>query len=200
MKRQEGFERVAQKQRTRNALLEAARELLAEGQHPTIAEAADRATISRATAYRYFSTPEAMAQEAVLDAIAHEFAAVHFRNLPPDAGLAARAEIVVAGIIAMVLANEALFRTFLSVSVGGGRRPPAPRGGRRLGWIREALSPVAGELQPGALADLTIGLALLTGIETIVVLRDICGLDDPAIDREARRLARVLVAAALADR
>jgi AcrR family transcriptional regulator len=198
LKRQGGFERVAQKQRTRNALLEAARDLLAEGRHPTIAEAADRATISRATAYRYFSTPEAMAQEAVLDAIAQEFAAVHFRNLPEEADLATRAETVVAGIIAMVLANEALFRTFLSVSVGGGKRPPAPRGGRRLGWIREALSPVAGDLPPGALDDLTTGLALLTGIETIVVFRDVCGLDDAAITRESRRLARLLVAGALA--
>ena len=76
MSRQEGFERVAQKQRTRSALLEATREWLAEGKHPTVAEAADRAGISRATAYRYFSAPEPMAQEAVLDAIAREFAAV----------------------------------------------------------------------------------------------------------------------------
>lgn len=198
MSGQEGFERVAQKQRTRNALLEATRDWLAEGKHPTVAEAADRAKISRATAYRYFSAPEAMAQEAVLDAIAREFAEVNFRDVPAGADLAERAEFVVAGILRMVVAHEALFRTFLSVSVGGGNKPAAPRGGRRLGWIREALSPLLGELDPERRERLVTGLALLTGIETIIVLRDICGLREGAIETTARELARTLVAGVVA--
>lgn len=199
MPRQESFERVAQKQRTRLALLAAARELLAEGAHPTVAEAADRAGISRATAYRYFSAPEPMAQEAVLDAIAREFADVSFRDYPEGADIAERAETLVAAVLRMVLANEALFRTFLGVAVGGGNRPPAPRGARRLGWIREALQPVAGAIEPPRFERLVTGLALLTGIETIIVLRDVCGLDDAAIDREARALSRALVRGCLGD-
>lgn len=193
MSSQEGFERVAQKQRTRAALLQAAREWLAEGKHPTVAEAADRAKISRATAYRYFSAPETMAQEAVLDAIAKEFADVHFRGAPPDADLAGRAAFVVSAILRMVIANEALFRTFLSVSVGGGTRPAAPRGGRRLGWIREALAPRLGDLDAARQERLVTGLALLTGIETIIVLRDVCGLGSEEIERRAQALARALV-------
>ncbi|MBZ9934696.1 TetR/AcrR family transcriptional regulator [Mesorhizobium sp. BR1-1-16] len=196
---QESFERVAQKQRTRNALLAAARDLLAEGMHPTVAEAADRAQISRATAYRYFSAPEAMAQEAVLDAIAREFAEVRFAQAPDEATPAERAEIIVGSIIGLVLANEALFRTFLSVSVGGGKRPAAPRGGRRLGWIRQALTPVATELPPAALDRIVHGLALLTGIETVVVLGDVCGLSAEAIENEARGLARIIVRGALVE-
>ncbi|MBB3930441.1 AcrR family transcriptional regulator [Kaistia hirudinis] len=198
MSSQEGFERVAQKQRTRAALLQAAREWLAEGKHPTVAEAADRAKISRATAYRYFSAPETMAQEAVLDAIAKEFADVHFRGAPPDADLAGRAAFVVAAILRMVIANEALFRTFLSVSVGGGARPAAPRGGRRLGWIREALAPRLGDLDSARQERLVTGLALLTGIETIIVLRDVCGLREDAIEATARDLAQTLVAGVMA--
>jgi hypothetical protein len=46
--------RTRQKARTRNALLAAARALLAEGVTPTVEQAADRADISRTTAYRYF--------------------------------------------------------------------------------------------------------------------------------------------------
>src|SRR3954471_19322331 len=48
--------RSSQKQRTRNALLAAARDLIAAGADPTIEDAARRASISRATAYRYFAT------------------------------------------------------------------------------------------------------------------------------------------------
>jgi len=195
---QEGFERVAQKQRTRSALLEATRQWLAEGKHPTVAEAADRANISRATAYRYFSAPEAMAQEAVLDAVAREFAEVNFRDVPPEADLAGRAEFVVAGVLRLVLEHEAMFRTYLSVSVGGGNRPAAPRGARRLGWIREALAPLSAELKPADLDRLVTGLALLTGIETLVVLRDVCRLQDAAIEATARDLARMLVAGVMA--
>jgi len=190
---------VAQKQRTRNSLLAATRDLLAEGKHPTVAEAADRAQISRATAYRYFSAPEAMAQEAVLDAIAREFESVHFRMGSPDADLAERAETVVGGILRMVLANEALFRTFLSVSIGGGGHPPARRGARRLGWIREALSPLCRDWPAPKLDMLVTGLALLTGIETVVVLADVCGVETDRLEETARRMARILVRGVLAE-
>src|SRR6266567_6650484 len=46
--------RTRQKLRTRGALVTAARELVAQGQTPTVDEAATKASISRTTAYRYF--------------------------------------------------------------------------------------------------------------------------------------------------
>ena len=46
--------RADQKRRTRAALVSAARELVARGVTPTVADAADAASISRAAAYRYF--------------------------------------------------------------------------------------------------------------------------------------------------
>ncbi len=46
--------RTAQKSRTRLALVAATRELLAAGLTPTVEDAAERADISRTTAYRYF--------------------------------------------------------------------------------------------------------------------------------------------------
>jgi AcrR family transcriptional regulator len=48
--------RSSQKQRTRNALVDAARDLIAAGIDPTIEDAAQHASVSRATAYRYFAT------------------------------------------------------------------------------------------------------------------------------------------------
>ena len=61
--------RTNQKARTRAALLDAARALLAEGVSPTVEQAADRAAISRTTAYRYFAN-----QRALLTAVFPEIA------------------------------------------------------------------------------------------------------------------------------
>ncbi len=56
--------RANQKERTRAALVEAARALLRAGVPPTVAEAAEQARVSRATAYRYFPTHDALLIEA----------------------------------------------------------------------------------------------------------------------------------------
>src|SRR5713226_1334106 len=52
--------RINQKARTREALIEAARRLLASGVSPTMEGAADEASISRTTAYRYFPNLRAL--------------------------------------------------------------------------------------------------------------------------------------------
>lgn len=187
---QEGFERVAQKQRTRQALLQAARELLGEGRQPTVPEAADRAGISRATAYRYFSRHDEMAQEAVLDAIAAEFERLDLA-FDRQADPALRAEQVVVAVLRMVLRNEQLFRTYLALSVTGDGR----RGARRVRWLREALAPLASDLQGARFDQLVDALALVCGIETVVVLKDVCGRDDAAIERTARWLVRAILSA-----
>ena len=49
-----------QKGRTRAALVEAARDLVAAGQTPTVEAAAQAAAISRTTAYRYFPNQRAL--------------------------------------------------------------------------------------------------------------------------------------------
>jgi AcrR family transcriptional regulator len=55
--------RANQKARTRAAIVDAAEALRAENGVPTVAEAADAARVSRATAYRYFPTQEALQVE-----------------------------------------------------------------------------------------------------------------------------------------
>ena len=59
--------RTSQKARTRRDLLAAARRVLDRGQTFSVNAVADEAAISRATAYRYFSDPDALMLEAVLD-------------------------------------------------------------------------------------------------------------------------------------
>src|SRR5438045_3173451 len=62
--------RANQKRRTRQALIDAAVALRNEGRDPGFAEVAERALVSRATAYRYFASVQAlsmvMGTEAVL--------------------------------------------------------------------------------------------------------------------------------------
>ena len=58
--------RSRQKLRTRRALIEAAGALIREGRTVTIAEAAEAAEVSLATAYRYFSSPQELLQETRL--------------------------------------------------------------------------------------------------------------------------------------
>src|ERR687889_351697 len=52
--------RTSQKARTRDALIAAARHLLAKGMTPTVEEAAAEASVGRTTAYRYFPNSRAL--------------------------------------------------------------------------------------------------------------------------------------------
>src|SRR5947199_2559901 len=56
----EAVGRTRQKERTRNALIAAARELVTQGMAPTVEDAAAAASISRTTAYRYFPNQRAL--------------------------------------------------------------------------------------------------------------------------------------------
>src|SRR5688572_8006272 len=104
--------RVGQKRRTREALVAAARELVAKGESPTVEGAAEAAAISRTTAYRYFPS-----QRALLAAAHPETAATSL--LPDDApdDVAARLDIVVAAYTRSILENESQQRTMLRLSL-----------------------------------------------------------------------------------
>ena len=58
--------RVNQKRRTRDAILGAAGRLIERGEAPTLSSVAEEAMVSRAPAYRYFASPEALIREAGL--------------------------------------------------------------------------------------------------------------------------------------
>jgi AcrR family transcriptional regulator len=186
--------RVRQKQRTRRLLLASARALIAEGRSPSVAEVADHAEVSRSSAYRYFSTPEAMVQEAVLDALASGLDAAE--PVPPGATPAEAAAATVAAIIAMVLRNEALFRAYLAEAVKGADEGAPRRAGRRLDWLARPLAPLRARMAETVFERLLHALSLLAGIEAVVVLRDVCGQNDAGIETTARWMAQALVEAA----
>jgi AcrR family transcriptional regulator len=171
-------ERVAQKLRTRQALLAAARELAAEGRAPTVAEAADAAMVSRATAYRYFPSQEALLVELPLELAAPTveslFAAKDAPQDPED-----RAGLVHNALYDTARDNEAQFRIFLRNSLlralNGGADPF--RGARRSALLDAALEPLASELPGEEIARLKTSLSMLVGIESLIVLRDVLRLE-----------------------
>ena len=194
---QSGIGRVRQKQRTRDTLLKSARELLAGGHSPTLLEIADHAAVSRATAYRYYANSEVLLQEAVLDGIAQQIGALQLDAGIREADLELRVEGVVSVILDMVLANEALFRTYLKGAVAGEAR--RTRGARRIRWLHDAYGSDKTRFTPKLAERMTQALALLTGIETVVVAKDVCGLDDAGTRAMVIWTARAILAAAIRE-
>jgi AcrR family transcriptional regulator len=173
--------RSAQKARTRDALVAAARDLVAAGGvTPTVEDAAAAASISRSTAYRYFPN-----KRALLVAAHPETAATSMLPADPPQDPAARLDAVVRNFSAMILDTEAQQRTMLRLSLeaDAAERDPLPlRQGRAIAWIAEALDGVNGDLSDQQLRQLVLSIRATIGIEAIVWLVDVAGLsrDDAA--------------------
>jgi AcrR family transcriptional regulator len=190
--------RVAQKGRTRDALIVAARELVAAGMTPTVEAAAEAASISRTTAYRYFPN-----QRTLLAAAHPETAADSLLPEDAPADVAARLDLVVASFTQMILDTEPQQRTMLRLSLEADsvERSQLPlRQGRAITWIEEALAPLQSEMSAPALHRLAIAVRSATGIESLVWLTDVAGLSRDEATTLMRWSARALLEAALVDR
>ncbi|MGC4104812.1 MAG: TetR/AcrR family transcriptional regulator [Thermomicrobiales bacterium] len=196
--------RTNQKRRTRQALIQKATELVREGKCPTVAEVAEAALISKSTAYRYFASQDALLEEVRLDEILRSdldrIAAVAVRPGAPEERLAA----VVEADLAMQLFHEDIVRDRVAAwivcnrpgshSEGVTRRP-----GNRLNTVAAALQDVRTDLGEDAFQRLVMAIAMCMGIESVVVLKDICGLDEDALCQVKVWAANALLQAALRE-
>ena len=191
--------RTEQKQRTRAALLEAARRLITDGAVPTVEDAAAAASISRATAYRYFPS-----QRALLTA-AHPTIDESYSLLPADAPAdpAARLDLAITRLHESLLETEPQMRTMLRLSLEASdaeRRELFLRQGRAIRWLEEALAPLRGEWTDDELRRVVLAIRSAASIEAFVWLVDVAGLER----REATELmhwtAISLFRTALAER
>jgi hypothetical protein len=173
--------RVAQKGRTREALVVAAREMVRAGTTPTVEAAAEAASISRTTAYRYFPN-----QRALL-AAAHPETEID-SLLPGDApdDVAVRLDLVLDRFTRLILDTEAQQRTMLRLSLEAdpAERSELPlRQGRGIRWIEEALAPLRSAIDPEEVHRLALAIRATTGVEALVWLIDIGQLSrDEAVD------------------
>jgi AcrR family transcriptional regulator len=191
--------RSRQKARTRQLLLQTAAQLLAAGQRPTVTDVADAASVSRRTAYRYFPSAEKLYADAALDNLRPAMEAAMQATLPTGGDAFENAELRVEALVKemqrLAIDNEMLLRTMIRETV---MQPEVQhvgpqRGARRLEWIRLALKPLAHQLAPGKRKRLVCALALCTGIEALLVFRDICGLSETEATKVGQWMCRTLL-------
>ena len=198
-------DRSNQRARTRAAILDAAVAMLREGRQPSVADAAEAAGVHRATAHRYFPTPQSLVAEATLT-VGDPDPAEAYRGVPTDDPVA----LMDAGVRAVsdyMFREEALFRSivqltierwFAQQSADAAQRVPV-RETRRFGWIDRALAPLARSLPPASLRRLRYALTLVFGAEALIVTRDVARLDSKEATEVMRWAATTLIRGALAE-
>ena len=186
--------RRRQKARTRDALIDATRELMAEGITPTVEDAAAAAGISRTTAYRYFPNQRDLLLGAHPETLQQSL-------LPDDAPAdpAARLALTMRAFILTTLEWEPQLRASVRLSLGPGAEQPPLRAGRAIGWIEDALSPLAHTRPDIDVHRLAISIRAATGIESLIWLVDVAGLEREDATELMCRSAAALLRAALAD-
>lgn len=183
--------------------MEGARKLLLEGKVPSIADAAEEAGVSRATAYRYFPTQGALVKEAV-DEVLVIGRSAWAERLGDTRNLTDRVERYVSLVFALMQENESLMRGSLLLALEQWAKvqagddlgeEPIKRGGR-LEAIAATLEPFAEKLGGDAIRRLSVALSVVVGIEAHIVFRDIWDLDDEEARQVSLWIVRVLAEAA----
>jgi AcrR family transcriptional regulator len=189
--------RTRQKARTRDALVAAARELLADGTTPTVEQAADAAGVARATAYRYFANRR--------DLLVATYPEIDDPSLLDDPGLTdpvQRLDAVTAELTRQIVDHEQELRAMLRLSLEGepGRRDLPFRKGRRITWVADALGPLRAEFGRREFDRLVRAIAAVLGVEVLVWHTDVGGLTRRQATDTMRWSARALLRSALAER
>ena len=188
--------RIQQKARTREAMLAATRDLLAEGATPTVEQAAQRAQVSRTTAYRYFPN-----QRALIIATYPQLDAASLLGAGAPADPVARLDLVTEQIGRQLIEHEPELRATLRLSLESspGQSGLPLRKGRAIGWIEDALSPLRERVPAPALHRLALAIRATLGIEALVWLTDVAGLSRDEAVELMRSSARALLGSTLAE-
>jgi AcrR family transcriptional regulator len=160
--------------RTRALMVTTASEMMRRGLSPSVSEVAEAAGVSRSTAYRYFPTLADMLRAVVAEALGP---ILDWDD--PSARGEARLASLYGKTFRRLSEHEATFRAAIRQSLEPDVAVP---GDKTLGrGHRRALLALA----PERAGRLVHALSLTFGIEALIVLKDICGLDD----REAEEVA-----------
>lgn len=181
-------------------LLQTAMDLIQEAGHvPSLVHVAERSGVSRATAYRYFPTRSTLIA-AIMDASlgpVRDFSSHHSDG--PN-----RVRDVFKKTFPLFHTFEAQMRAAVQLSLEqwaqereGTLEEEPYRRGHRVRIISNAIAPLSRVLEPAVQMRLHQALTVVYGIETYIVLKDIWGLSDKAVEKVAIWMADALVSAAL---
>ena len=187
--------RIAQKLRTRNVLLQAARALIERGLTPTVEDAAAEASIARTTAYRYFPNQHALIAASYPDLQADSLLA---DDAPADPG--ARLAIVLDRYLQMTVRQEAALRTALRLSLESDGKELVLRRGRVIGWVEDALAPLRNRMSAQEIGRLARAIRAAAGIEALIWLCDVGGLSRREAVKLMKWSAHALLRAAVEDK
>ena len=169
--------RINQKIKTRTKILNAAKNLMSESQKITLEEVAEKASVARATIYRYFPNIDLLFTEASLD--------IHF--LSPQELYEKTAEMPLKQQIlyiqnyynTMAQQHELIFRRYLSATMSESiESDKKVRGARRVESMRLVLESVKTGMSKQEQVYLQNVSTVLMGIEAMIVTKDVCGLSD----------------------
>jgi len=173
------------RERTRRLLLDAARELLRSGRPLTVQSVADQAGVSRATAYRYFSSNDSVAVQATMPLHDDPFAdpAWPYSRPDPHADLPTRAGAVVRSMGEWAFDHAQELRTLLALSLepDSEARGLSRRGKlRRAQWVEGLLADLPDSVEQDTRRRLAAALLPLFGADAIVWTVDVADLDREA--------------------
>jgi hypothetical protein len=162
--------RANQKRRTQGALLRATRDIVDEGGSPTVAQAALRALISEATAYRYYPDAPSLLREALsadwptLDAV--------LQSIGDETDACARARTAAEALASNVLAHEARVRAMIAISQTSPQNGDLrPQFRRRL--VKAVLSPMKHSFPAVKLNPLEQALCTIISAEAVLSLKTV---------------------------
>lgn len=186
----------------RKTLLDAAQQLMAQGITPSVAELAEHARVSRATAYRYFPSQSALIAAVVDESLGPILA---WNSASPDA--ATRVDELLRFAFPRLEAHEAPLRAAIMVSLqqhaeaSAGKAGNEPRlvRGHRVDILKRAIAPLAADLTPAQQDRVAQALSLVYGSEVFLVLKDIWHLELPEITDVVRWTAQAIIKQAMAE-
>jgi AcrR family transcriptional regulator len=198
-----------QKQRTRAAVLAAARELVLERQPPSVPAAAERARVSPATAYRYFPQADQLWEEASLEAFELAIAGADAEERIKAAGddVEARLDALITSIGWRMIDDPGPYHVLARAGIdrwfeqqGRPDDEPVPvRQGRRTQYNALVIEPLRAELPEEERAQLQAALGLVWGPEAVISLVDVMGLDADLAKQTMLRTAHWILRSALAE-
>jgi AcrR family transcriptional regulator len=182
-------------------LLDEAVHLVRRGRIPSVAEVAQSAGVSRATAYRYFPSRSKLVSAVIAEALAPVRRAV-----PQEGDPKQRLHELLDRTYSRFKEYEPHMRAALQLALehqsleAAGLLEEEPfRRGQRTEILATTLAPLKKKLSRKTYEKLLHALSVVYGIEAMVILKDLCSASDRETEAVVRWMMDALVDAALRD-